>query len=117
MGSHGDPMGSNLGIPGFPYGIPSYPLGIPGSPPGIPGSPPGIPGVIFIHPRDPWGVLKQNSKIKLYVQSQTLFCPTKFQCFRTTVHQTGPFDLKIRPIILKFQGLCREVPAILYFLL
>ena len=27
-----------------------------------------------------------------------------------------PFDLKIRPIILKFQGLCREVLAILYFL-
>ena len=42
-GPHGDPMGSNLGIPGFPYGIPSFPLG--------------IPGVFFIHPRDPWGVI------------------------------------------------------------
>ena len=43
--------------------------------------------------------------------------PTKFQCFCTTEHQIGPFDLKIRPIILKFQGLCREVLAILYFLI
>ena len=42
-GSHGDPMGSILGIPGFPYEIPSFPLG--------------ILGVFFIHHRDPWGDL------------------------------------------------------------
>ena len=33
-GPHGDPIGSNLGIPGFPYGIPSFPPGIPGFPQG-----------------------------------------------------------------------------------
>ena len=49
LGSRGDPMGSNLGIPGFPHGIQRYPQE-------IPGPLPGIPGMIIIHPRDPRGV-------------------------------------------------------------
>ena len=65
----------------------------PRAPPWDPRAPPGIPGF----PGIPGGQnLKFYLKIEIYVQSQNSIFPTKFQCFCTTEHQVGPFDLKIR---------------------
>ena len=89
-----------------PLGIPGLPLGIPGPPLGSQGSLGSLGGKIKIF----------YLKVEIYVQSQNSIFPTQLQCFCTTEHQVAPFDLKIKPIILKFQGLCREVLAILYFL-
>ena len=68
LGSHGDPMGSILGIPGLPQGSQGTPVGIPWDPPGIPGVinelglvrlgtafKPKLCQCFNEHPMDPWG--------------------------------------------------------------